>query len=85
MSPLPLCCSTIPIPKDHFIAYAFHRTRLRPSVTSVVLYLSVLQCLDSQGMLPRSPAAKRSSGQLFISTFMLASKIICHDAFSNKS
>jgi hypothetical protein len=64
---------------DHFIAYALHRTRLHPSVTFAALYL--LQRLKA-----RFPAAKGSSGhRLFISAFMLASKIICDDTYSNKS
>jgi hypothetical protein len=64
---------------DHFIAYALHRTRLHPSVTFAALYL--LQRLKA-----RFPAAKGSSGhRLFISAFMLASKIICDDTYSNKA
>ncbi|KAI9441963.1 hypothetical protein BJY52DRAFT_1128812, partial [Lactarius psammicola] len=57
---------------DHFIAYAFHRTRLHLCTPS-----NVSRC---------SPTAKGSSGhRLFISAFMLASKIICDDTYSNKS
>ncbi|KZV73987.1 hypothetical protein PENSPDRAFT_554670, partial [Peniophora sp. CONT] len=64
---------------DHFIAYALHRTRLPESVTYASLFL--LQRLKA-----RFPAAKGSSGhRLFISAFMLASKIICDDTYSNKS
>src|SRR5260221_12417702 len=51
---------------------------LHTSVTFTVLYL--LQCLKA-----RFPAVKGSSGHwLFISAFMLTSKIICDDT-SNKS
>jgi hypothetical protein len=58
---------------DHIIAYALHRTRLHPSVTLAALYL--LQRLKA-----RFPAAKGYSGhRLFISAFMLASKIMCDD------
>ncbi|KAH9171435.1 hypothetical protein EDB89DRAFT_2070756 [Lactarius sanguifluus] len=81
MFPLPPAPpSTTPTPRlDHFIAYALHRTRLHPSVTFAALYL--LQRLKA-----RFPAAKGSSGhRLFISAFMLASKIICDDTYSNKS
>ena len=61
-----------------FIAYALHRTHLHASVTFATLYL--LQCLKAQ-----FPAARGSSGhRLFISTFMLASKVICDDTYSNK-
>ncbi|TFY74863.1 hypothetical protein EWM64_g9149, partial [Hericium alpestre] len=69
-----------PTPRlDHFIAYALHRTRLHSSVTFAALYL--LQRLKA-----RFPAAKGSSGhRLFISAFMIASKIICDDTYSNKS
>ncbi|KAH9057673.1 hypothetical protein EDB87DRAFT_1578552 [Lactarius vividus] len=78
--PPPAPPSTTPTPRlDHFIAYALHRTRLHPSVTFAALYL--LQRLKA-----RFPAAKGSSGhRLFISAFMLASKIICDDTYSNKS
>lgn len=64
---------------DMFIAYALHRTRLHESVTYASLYL--LQRLKA-----RFPAAKGSSGhRLFVSAYMLASKIICDDTYSNKS
>ncbi|KAI0317126.1 hypothetical protein OF83DRAFT_1172242 [Amylostereum chailletii] len=72
--------TAVPSPRlDTFIAYALHRTRLHVSVTFAALYL--LQRLKA-----RFPAAKGSSGhRLFISAFMLASKIICDDTYSNKS
>ena len=64
---------------DDFIAYALHRTRLHESVTYASLFL--LQRLKA-----RFPAAKGSSGhRLFVSAFMLASKVICDDTYSNKS
>jgi len=63
----------------HFIAYALHRTKLHPSVTYAALVL--LQRLKA-----RFPTAKGSSGhRLFISAFMIASKVICDDTYSNKS
>jgi len=66
-------------PLPLFIAYALHRTRLHSSVTFAALYL--LQRLKA-----RFPAARGSSGhRLFISAFMLASKVICDDTYSNKS
>jgi hypothetical protein len=68
-------------PKDlpRFIAYALHRTRLTPSVTFAALYL--LQRLKS-----RFTEATGSSGhRLFIAAFMIASKVICDDTYSNKS
>ncbi|KAK7691759.1 hypothetical protein QCA50_005160 [Cerrena zonata] len=62
-----------------FIAYALHRTRLHSSVTFSALFL--LQRLKA-----RFPAARGSSGhRLFISAFMLASKVMCDDTYSNKS
>jgi len=78
--PPPSAPSTSPTPRlEHFIAYALHRTRLHISVTFAALYL--LQRLKA-----RFPAAKGSSGHhLFISAFMIASKIICDDTYSNKS
>jgi hypothetical protein len=62
-----------------FIAYALHRTRLNASVTFCALFL--LSRLKG-----RFPAARGSSGhRLFISAFMIASKVICDDTYSNKS
>ncbi|KAG9046968.1 hypothetical protein FS837_003304 [Tulasnella sp. UAMH 9824] len=62
-----------------FIAYALHRTRLASSVTYCALFL--LSRLKG-----RFPAARGSSGhRLFISAFMIASKVICDDTYSNKS
>ncbi|KAI0055129.1 cyclin-like protein, partial [Artomyces pyxidatus] len=76
----PVAPTATPIPRlDHFIAYVLHRTRLHPSVTFAALYL--LQRLKT-----RFPNAKGTSGRrLFISAFMIASKVICDDTFSNKS
>jgi hypothetical protein len=63
----------------YFIAYALHRTKLHPSVTIAALVL--LQRLKA-----RFPTARGSSGhRLFISAFMIASKVICDDTYSNKS
>jgi hypothetical protein len=63
----------------NFIAYAFHRTKLHESVTFAALVL--LQRLKA-----RFPTARGSSGhRLFISAFMIASKVICDDTYSNKS
>lgn len=70
----------VPSPKlAMFIAYALHRTRLAPCVTFAALFL--LQRLKN-----RFPAARGSSGhRLFISAFMIASKVVCDDTYSNKS
>ncbi|WRT66371.1 uncharacterized protein IL334_003326 [Kwoniella shivajii] len=63
----------------HFVAYALHRTRLPSVVTFAALML--LQRLKQ-----RYPAARGSSGhRLFISAFMIASKVICDDTYSNQS
>ena len=78
VSQLFACSDVLPQPAT-FIAYALHRTRLHPSVTFAALYL--LQRLKSC-----FPATKGPSGhRLFLSAFMLASKIICDDTYSNKS
>ncbi|KAL0578906.1 hypothetical protein V5O48_003097 [Marasmius crinis-equi] len=62
-----------------FIAYTLHRTNLHPSVTCTSLIL--LQRLKN-----RFPTAQGSSGQrLFISAFMVASKVIYDDTYSNES
>ncbi|KAI4520920.1 hypothetical protein K523DRAFT_285322 [Schizophyllum commune Tattone D] len=62
-----------------FIAYALHRTKLHQSVTFAALVL--LQRLKA-----RFPTARGSSGhRLFISAFMIASKVMCDDTYSNKS
>ncbi|KAI9062359.1 cyclin-like protein [Trametes sanguinea] len=78
----PLSTAVPPAPSPplaNFIAYALHRTRLHTSVTFAALYL--LQRLKA-----RFPAARGSSGhRLFISAFMIASKVICDDTYSNKS
>ncbi|KAI0669695.1 hypothetical protein C8Q78DRAFT_1041616 [Trametes maxima] len=78
----PLSTAVPPTPSPplaNFIAYALHRTRLHTSVTFAALYL--LQRLKA-----RYPAARGSSGhRLFISAFMIASKVICDDTYSNKS
>jgi len=63
----------------HFVAYALHRTRLPSIVTFAALLL--LHRLKT-----RFPAARGSSGhRLFISAFMIASKVICDDTYSNQS
>ncbi|RXK35021.1 alternative cyclin Pcl12 [Tremella mesenterica] len=63
----------------HFVAYALHRTRLPSVVTFAALLL--LQRLKT-----RFPAARGSSGhRLFISAFMISSKVICDDTYSNQS
>ncbi|KAG6864498.1 hypothetical protein C0991_009093 [Blastosporella zonata] len=62
-----------------FIAYGLHRTKLPLCVTFASLIL--LQRLKA-----RFPTAKGSSGhRLWISAFMIASKVICDDTYSNKS
>jgi hypothetical protein len=70
----------VPSPKlANFIAYALHRTRLATCVTFAALFL--LQRLKH-----KFPAARGSSGhRLFISAFMIASKVVCDDTYSNKS
>jgi hypothetical protein len=61
----------------YFIPYALHRTKLHSSVTFAALIL--LQRLKA-----RFPTARGSSGhRLFISAFMIASKVICDDTYSN--
>lgn len=63
----------------YFIVYALHRTKLDSSVTFAALVL--LQRLKA-----RFPTARGSSVHcLFISAFMIASKVICDDTYSNKS
>lgn len=62
-----------------FLAYALHRTKLHQLVTFAALIL--LQWLKA-----RYPTARGSSRhQLFISAFMIASKVMCDDTCSNKS
>ncbi|WFD32603.1 ABC-type xenobiotic transporter [Malassezia sp. CBS 17886] len=63
----------------HFVAYALYRTRLPMIVT---YYAFVLLRRLKQ----RFPVARGSSGhRLFISAFMLATKMVCDDAYNNKS
>ncbi|KAI0259140.1 hypothetical protein BC834DRAFT_784815, partial [Gloeopeniophorella convolvens] len=67
------------VPRLHeFIAYALRRASLPPSVTFAALYLLLR-------LKVRFPAAKRLSGQkLFISSFAIASKVICDHTYKNK-
>ncbi|KAF9529701.1 hypothetical protein CPB83DRAFT_852012 [Crepidotus variabilis] len=63
----------------YFVAYALHRTKLHPAVTFAALVL--LQRLKA-----RFPSARGSSGhRLFISAYMISSKVMCDDTYSNKS
>ncbi|KAJ3989738.1 hypothetical protein F5890DRAFT_1549294 [Lentinula detonsa] len=63
----------------YYIAYAIYRTKLPECV--VFSALALLQRLKS-----RFPSAKGSSGhRLFVSAFMIASKVMCDDTYSNKS
>jgi hypothetical protein len=63
----------------HFVAYALHRTRLPSIVTFAALLLL-------QRLKVKFPAARGSSGhRLFISAFMISSKVICDDTYSNQS
>ncbi|KAJ7868948.1 hypothetical protein B0H14DRAFT_3107216 [Mycena olivaceomarginata] len=56
----------------YFIAYALHRTKLHQAVT--------------YRLKARFPTARGSSGhRIFISAFMVASKVMCDDTYSNKS
>ncbi|KAF5360311.1 hypothetical protein D9758_009129 [Tetrapyrgos nigripes] len=62
-----------------FIAYALHRTKLHSSVVFASLVL--LQRLKA-----RFPTTRGHSGhRLFLTAFMIASKVICDDTYSNKS
>ncbi|KAH0835729.1 hypothetical protein J3R83DRAFT_9552 [Lanmaoa asiatica] len=72
-------CSEYPPLSLLFHSYALHRTQLHLSVTFAALVL--LQRLKA-----RFPTAWGSSGhRLFISAFMIASKVICDYTYSNKS
>jgi hypothetical protein len=58
--------------------HVLHRTKLHSSVTFAALVL--FQCLKARFL-----TARGSSGHfLFVSAFMLASKVICDDTYSNK-
>jgi hypothetical protein len=70
--------TSCPLPA-HFIGYAIHRTRLPEVVVFTALFLlaRLKECF---------PAARGSSSHcLFISAFMIASKVVCEDTYSNKS
>ncbi|KZP27494.1 hypothetical protein FIBSPDRAFT_680986, partial [Athelia psychrophila] len=61
------------------IAYALHRTKLHTAATFAAFVL--LQRLKA-----RFPTTRGSSGhRLFISAFMITSKVIYDDTYSNKS
>ncbi|KAI1791235.1 hypothetical protein LXA43DRAFT_1142920 [Ganoderma leucocontextum] len=78
--PAPLSQSSPPVPPlAHFIAYAFHRTRLHSTVTFAALYL--LQRLRT-----RCPGSNGASGhRVFITVFMVASKVVLDGTYSNKA
>ena len=60
------------------ITYALHRTRLHPSGACHCLF--PLSCLKS-----RYPVASYVFGdRLFLTSYMLCSKVVCNDAHSNK-
>ncbi|KAI6020408.1 hypothetical protein BKA83DRAFT_647724, partial [Pisolithus microcarpus] len=80
-----LALNYLPHPQDQwkifqkFIAYPPRRMKLHPSVAFTALVLP-------QRLKARFPTARGSSShRLFISAFMLASKVICNDTCSNKS
>ncbi|KAI5984561.1 hypothetical protein EDC04DRAFT_2549755, partial [Pisolithus marmoratus] len=62
-----------------FIAYALHCTKLHPLVTfiAVVLLQRLKACFPT--------ACGLSGHQQFIPVFILTSKVICDDTYSNKS
>ncbi|KAG2112745.1 hypothetical protein BD769DRAFT_1364408, partial [Suillus cothurnatus] len=63
----------------HFISYTLHHTKLHSLVTFAAFVLL-------QQLKVRFPTARGSSGHhLFVSAFMLASKVICDDTYPNKS
>ncbi|PPQ76875.1 hypothetical protein CVT26_001466 [Gymnopilus dilepis] len=63
----------------YFIAYALHQTKLHPSITFAALVL--LQRLKA-----RFPSARGlSSHRLFILAYMISSKVMRDDTYSNKS
>ncbi|KAG2068884.1 hypothetical protein BDR04DRAFT_973814, partial [Suillus decipiens] len=71
--------SNFQVKLSHFIAYALHCTKLHSLVTFAALIL--LQWLKVCFL-----TAQGSSGHhLFISAFMLMSKVIFNDTYSNKS
>ena len=74
---LPSSSSGSTVKLHYFITYSLHRTELHPLVTFAALVLRQLKA--------PFPTAQGSSGhRLFISTFMLASKVIWDDTYSNK-
>src|ERR1700761_5996643 len=68
--------STIPLPK--FIAYAFHRNRLPPSVAYHSLFLSRLKS--------RYPATSYAfSHRIFLTSCMVSSKVIYDDTYLRRN
>lgn len=61
----------------YFIAHALHQTKIHPSVTFAALIL--LQRLKT-----RFPTSKGSGRRFFITAFMIASKVLCDNKYSNK-
>src|SRR4051812_48523189 len=64
---------------SRFIAYALHRARLSHFV--ILAGLLLLRRIKI-----RFPACRGSNGhRLFITAFMIASKVVCDESYSNKS
>ncbi|CDZ97829.1 Cyclin [Phaffia rhodozyma] len=66
-------------PLANFVAYSLYRTQLPPSVATIAL-------LFLYRLKKRYPSARGSSGQrLWLSSYMLAAKMVCDDTYSNQS
>jgi hypothetical protein len=76
----PASASMDPTPTlAHFVAYALHRTHYSPNVAFAALLLR-------RRLKTRFPAARGSFGhRLFITSFMIASKVFADDTYSNQS
>ncbi|KAJ7747089.1 hypothetical protein B0H14DRAFT_2406349, partial [Mycena olivaceomarginata] len=77
--PFPLQSTHSQAKLPYFIVYTLHHTKLHQSITYAVLVLL-------QHLKVCFPTTRGSSGhRLFISTFMIVSKVICDDTYLDKS
>ncbi|KAG1720417.1 uncharacterized protein EDB91DRAFT_1064875, partial [Suillus paluster] len=81
-SKYPPSSSNYPVKLPHFIAYALHRTKLRAHPTSKYPPIIIQLRPCEYALYPPSS----SNSQIYPTViFMLASKVICDDTYSNKS
>ncbi|KAI0753100.1 hypothetical protein C8Q80DRAFT_1096219, partial [Daedaleopsis nitida] len=69
----------------HFVAYVLYRTKLSKHVVYAALYLLGYMKQHFHNHLRSQTSTPTSGHRLFLAAFMIASKTICDDNYSNKS